>query len=115
MMNDFTTARRLVAATSLVAACLTFAATSGAAMAGAAAPATASNSVTVLHTDLQVDPIAKYTVTVKCDLVKIGTGTVGKITGTGTGKTKPAAVAAAKKDADNSVPKDHYKRHCKEI
>ncbi|MGK8486785.1 hypothetical protein [Nocardia asiatica] len=37
------------------------------------------------------------------------------ITGTGSGKTKPAAVAAAKKDADRSVPQGHYKRHCKEI
>ncbi len=64
---------------------------------------------------VQADPIARFTATVKCQLVKHGGETLGYITGTGSGKTKPDAVAAAKKDADRSVPQGHYKRHCKEI
>ncbi|WP_435591156.1 hypothetical protein [Nocardia sp. bgisy118] len=63
----------------------------------------------------QVEFVARFTVTVKCQLVENGGGTVGYITGTGSGKTKPDAVKAAKKDADKSVPQAHYKRHCKEI
>ena len=64
---------------------------------------------------IQVDPIARYTATVKCQLVKHGGEAEGYITGTGSGKTKQAAVADAKKDADKKVPQGYYKRHCKEI
>ncbi|MEU4651838.1 hypothetical protein [Nocardia fluminea] len=64
---------------------------------------------------VQADPVARHTATVKCQLVKHGGEATGYITGTGSGKTKPAAVADAKKDADKKVPQGYYKRHCKEI
>jgi len=57
-----------------------------------------------------------YHVTVKCQLVRIDPyGTVGWVYGSGSGTTRNSAVTNAKKDADNSVPLGHYKRHCKEI
>ncbi|MBF6522817.1 hypothetical protein [Nocardia farcinica] len=82
--------------------------------AGLLTPAIASAAPAQLPA-VQVEPIARHTATVKCQLVKHGGEATGYITGTGTGKTKPDAVAAAKKDADRSVPQGYYKRHCKEI
>ncbi|MEV0075607.1 hypothetical protein AB0H58_04270 [Nocardia neocaledoniensis] len=64
---------------------------------------------------VQADPIAKYTATLKCQLVKHGGEAQGYITGTGSGMTKPVAVAAAKKDVDKNVPQGYYKCRCKEI
>ncbi|MBF5000452.1 hypothetical protein IRT45_25245 [Nocardia sp. BSTN01] len=84
--------------------------------AGLAGSATASALPTDTAPNVtHADPIARYTATVKCQLVKHGGEAQGYITGTGSGKTKPDAVAAAKKDADRSVPQGYYKRHCKEI
>ncbi|MEV0360245.1 hypothetical protein AB0H71_29730 [Nocardia sp. NPDC050697] len=82
--------------------------------AGLLAPAIATAAPSA-QTAVQVEPIARHTATVQCHLVKHGGETTGYITGTGTGKTKPDAVAAAKKDADRHVPQGYYKRHCKEI
>ncbi|MFE3546411.1 hypothetical protein ACFXK0_25905 [Nocardia sp. NPDC059177] len=83
--------------------------------AGMVGPATASaKPMATAPNVVQADPIAKYTATVKCQLVKHGGEAQGYITGTGSGKTKPAAVAAAKKNADTKVPQGYYKRHCKE-
>ncbi|MFI9401421.1 hypothetical protein [Nocardia sp. NPDC052316] len=85
----------------------------GVAMAGPANAAPApTDTVTTVG---QVDPIARHTATVKCQLIGPGGEALGYITGNGSGKTKPAAVADAKKDADRNVPQGHYKRHCKEI
>lgn len=53
--------------------------------------------------------MARHTATVKCQVFVHGGEAIGYITGTG--KTKPAAVAAAEKDADRPVPQGHYKRH----
>ncbi|MEV6064889.1 hypothetical protein AB0L62_33230 [Nocardia asteroides] len=84
--------------------------------AGMVGTATASAQPTAATPGVvQADPIARHTATVKCQLVKHGGEVQGYITGTGSGKTKPDAVVAAKKDADKSVPQGHYKRHCKEI
>ena len=56
---------------------------------------------------------ARYTVTVKCQLVRIDPYTVvGYIYGTGSGPNYQTALNNAKRDADNSVPQGHYKRHC---
>ncbi|MFI7003725.1 hypothetical protein [Nocardia sp. NPDC050175] len=99
----------MVAAVSIVAAALVaFSAPSGAAPnAGVVAVV---DAVPAGHIEFD----ARYTATVKCQLIKDGAA-VGYITGTGSDNTKPGAVAAAKKDADRSVPQGHYKRHCKEI
>ncbi|SHF58195.1 hypothetical protein [Streptoalloteichus hindustanus] len=84
-------------------------------LAPAAMAAPAEITAPVVSAAADQDVAARYTVTVRCDLVKHGGHTVGKVEGTGSGKTRPAAVAAAKKDADRKVPRGHYKRHCKVI
>ncbi|UGT69065.1 hypothetical protein LTT66_02240 [Nocardia gipuzkoensis] len=55
--------------------------------------------------------MARHTAAVTCQVVVHGGEAIRYITGTGTGKTKPAAGAAAEKDADRPVPQGHYKRH----
>lgn len=82
---------------------LTFGATS--------APAFAGPSVT--SSESAETAKARYHITVKCQLVRHGGAAVGYIYGTGTGNTRPAAAAAAKKNADTKVPRGYYKRHCK--
>ncbi|MGY5210045.1 hypothetical protein [Nocardia gipuzkoensis] len=101
---------KLVGAVLIPAAALVVFAGPSAAIPGALAPATVDLAATA-----QIEFVARHTATVKCQLVVHGGEAIGYITGTGSGKTKPAAVAAAKKDADRSVPQGHYKRHCKEI
>ncbi len=102
--------RRLGAAVLIPAAALVVFAGPSVATSGAVVPATVD-----LASAGRIEFVARYTATVKCQLVVHGGEAIGYITGTGSGKTKPAAVAAAKKDADRSVPQGHYKRHCKEI
>ena len=50
-----------------------------------------------------------------CNLLKIGAGNdvVGRVTGTGFGKTQPEAAVAAKRHASSKSPLGHRTKHCR--
>ncbi|MEU5671139.1 hypothetical protein ABZ749_12375 [Micromonospora sp. NPDC047753] len=91
-----------------------------AAMAFAGGPASAAEPITAAHADRAgtsttavSETLARYTVTVRCHVVRIkDTTVVDVIYGTGTGTTYNSAKLNAEKDANRKVPPGHYKRHC---
>lgn len=76
--------------------------------------AEASTATTATTSTASVTALAaRYTVTVKCQLVRINPySVVGYVYGTGSGSNYQTALNNAKRDADNDVPVGHYKRHC---
>lgn len=73
----------------------------------------ASLSTATASTQSVTSAAATYTVTVKCQLVRINPySVVGYVYGTGSGPNYQTALNNAKRDADNDVPQGHYKRHC---
>ncbi|WP_162834419.1 hypothetical protein [Amycolatopsis circi] len=82
----------------------------------AAPAATASPISTNSAVAASAHVLARYTITVKCDLVRISPyGNVGYVYGTGSASSYGAAFNNAEKDANTHVPAGHYKRHCRPI
>ncbi|CAM3150386.1 hypothetical protein ACH4LN_02500 [Streptomyces albus] len=60
--------------------------------------------------------LKSYTAKVKCSKIRLSdNNAVGFVFGTGRGRTKPAAVAAAKKNANDSVGRGYRAKHCRTI